>query len=109
MSKGLAIGYTDNDRIMQSVVRGTTGKPGLKFWLQTGTKDELSDRNNNGIIDSIDDTIALIEELEKKGYSRPADIQYIEVVGGGHDTENGERLWVNFCAGDLGNRFCNSI
>ena len=85
-SKDLAKGYTDADRIMHSVIRNTSSKPDLQFWLQTGTKDEATDRNKNGIIDAIDDTIDLIKELETKGYTRPADIQYVEIVGGTHDT-----------------------
>jgi enterochelin esterase family protein len=84
-SKGLDDGYHDNDRIMHRVIRDTENKPDVKFWLQTGTDDETADRNKNGIIDSIDDTIDIIHELEKKGYTRPADIQYLEVVGGKHD------------------------
>ena len=86
-SKELGKGYTDNDRIMHSIIRNTTGKPDLKIWLQTGTRDETADRNKNGIIDSIDDTIDLIKELENKGYTRPADIQYLEMVGGAHNVE----------------------
>jgi enterochelin esterase-like enzyme len=85
-SKDLGKGYTDNDRIMHNVIRNSKTKPNLKIWLQTGTKDETADRNKNGIIDSIDDTIDLIKELEKKGFKRPADIQYLEMVGGSHDT-----------------------
>lgn len=84
-SKDLAKGYTDADRIMHNIVRNTEPKPDLKFWLQTGTQDETADRNKNHIIDSIDDTIDLIKELEAKGYTRPSDIQYVELVGGKHD------------------------
>ena len=84
-SKELGKGYTESDRIMHSVIKNTANKPGLKFWLQTGTHDETADRNKNGIIDSIDDTIDLIKELENKGYNRPADIQYLEMVGGTHN------------------------
>jgi enterochelin esterase-like enzyme len=83
-SKELGKGYTDADRIMHKAIRETEGKPALKFWLQTGTKDEAADRNKNGIIDSIDDTVDIIKELETKGYTRPADIQYLEMVGGTH-------------------------
>lgn len=83
-SRDLADGYTDNDRIMHRVIRNTDEKPQMKFWLQTGTKDETADRNQNGIIDSIDDTVDLIKELEAKGYTRPHDIQYLEAVGGEH-------------------------
>jgi len=84
-SKALNDGYTDADRIMHRVIRESKSKPALKFWLQTGTLDETADRNNNGIIDSIDDTIDLIKELEARGYTRPADVQYLEMVGGKHD------------------------
>ncbi|RKR80899.1 enterochelin esterase-like enzyme [Mucilaginibacter gracilis] len=84
-SKGLDDGYHDGDRIMHHIISNTQAKPELKFWIQTGTADETADRNNNGIIDSIDDAIDLIGELELKGYTRPADIQYLEVVGGKHD------------------------
>jgi enterochelin esterase family protein len=84
--RDLADGYTDGHRIMHRVIRNSDAKPAVKFWLQTGTKDEVADRNHNGIIDSIDDAIDLIAELEKKGYTRPEDIQYLEMVGGEHNT-----------------------
>lgn len=83
--KDLKDGYTDQDRIMHERISTTKKKPGLKFWLMTGTEDELSDRNRNFIIDSIDDTIDIIKELLKKGYKRPEDITYYEKVGGKHD------------------------
>lgn len=83
--KDLDDGYTDGDRIMHQVIRDTKGKPNVKFWIQTGTNDETADRNKNGIIDSIDDAIDIIRELEAKCYTRPADIQYLEMVGGKHD------------------------
>ena len=84
-SKDLADGYTDNDRIAHRMIAAGNEKPELKFWLQTGTADETADRNKNGIIDSIDDTIDLIKALEAKGYTRPQDIQYLEMVGGEHN------------------------
>ncbi|MGZ3753822.1 MAG: alpha/beta hydrolase [Mucilaginibacter sp.] len=95
-SRDLGKGYTDDDRIMHKVIRDTTTKPALKFWLQTGTNDETSDRNKNGIIDAIDDTIDLIKALENKGYTRPADIQYLEMVGGTHNTETWARAMPKF-------------
>jgi enterochelin esterase family protein len=95
-SKDLAKGYTDNDRIMHSIIRNTAVKPSLKIWLQTGTKDETTDRNKNGIIDSIDDTIDLIKELELKGFTRPEDIQYLEMVGGSHDMPTWARAMPKF-------------
>lgn len=84
-SKDLKDGYTDADRIMHRVVSATKGKPDLKFWLMTGTEDEAADRNRNFIIDSIDDTVDLIKTLVTKGYHRPNDIYYYEMVGGEHN------------------------
>jgi enterochelin esterase family protein len=95
-SKDLARGYNDTDRIMHSTIRNTAVKPDLKIWLQTGTKDETTDRNKNGIIDSIDDTVDLIKELEQKGFNRPPDIQYLEVVGGSHNTETWAKAMPKF-------------
>lgn len=87
-SKDLKEGYSDEqDRIMHKIIRQKQHQPELKFWFQTGTKDEAADRNQNGIIDSIDDTMDLIKILESKGYNRPADIQYLEVINGRHNVE----------------------
>lgn len=87
-SKDLNDGYIEElDRITHEMIRSSDEKPDLKFWLMTGTKDETADRNRNYIIDSIDDTIDLIKELENKGFKRPDDIFYYEAVGGKHDVE----------------------
>lgn len=78
--------YSDNrDRIMHQVIRRGRFKPGLKFWFQTGQKDEQSDRNKNGVIDSIDDTLDLIVELTRKGYRPFHDIEYLELEDGEHN------------------------
>jgi enterochelin esterase family protein len=101
-SKDLTKGYTDRDRIMHNMIRNTLDKPNLKIWLQTGTRDETADRNKNGIIDSIDDTVDLIKELELKGYTRPADIQYLEMFGGGHDVATWARAMAKFLEWGVG-------
>src|SRR5690349_17798507 len=81
--KDIEDGYNeDTDRIMHAIIRSGSYAPGMKFFFQTGTEDETADRNNNGIIDSIDDTLALIEELKKKGYKMDKDIAYLEMEGG---------------------------
>lgn len=85
--KDLRDGYTDDDRILHKCIRNTKSKPDLKFWLMTGTDDEKADRNKNFIIDSIDDSIDVIKELLIKGYQRPEDIAYYEMVGGTHDVQ----------------------
>jgi enterochelin esterase-like enzyme len=80
--------YSDQrDRLMHRQVRNGKKKEGLKFWFQTGRLDEQNDRNNNGIIDSIDDTLDLIAELTKKGYRPFHDIQYYEMSEGRHSIE----------------------
>jgi enterochelin esterase family protein len=95
-SKDLSKGYTDSDRIMHSIIRDTPVKPDLQIWLQTGTKDETTDRNKNGIIDSIDDAVDLIKELEQKGFKRPAEVQYLEMIGGSHDPETWAKAMPKF-------------
>lgn len=79
--------YTDSDRIMHHKVKLTESKPNIKIWLQCGTLDEFEDRNHNGIIDSIDDTLDLIKELESKGFELNNDLIYTETIGGKHTHE----------------------
>ena len=75
----------DQHRIIHRKVRNGQYTPGLKFFFQCGNMDETRDRNKNGIIDSIDDTLGLIEELVKKGYDEISDIYYLELKDGKHD------------------------
>lgn len=77
----------DSDRIMHRQVREGNYAPWLKFFFEVGTQDEVADRNNNGVIDSIDDTVSLIEELVKKGYNEKRDINFITLEDGKHDVE----------------------
>jgi enterochelin esterase-like enzyme len=86
----------DKHRIMQQQVRNGEYHPGLKFFFQCGNMDETKDRNNNGIIDSIDDTLDLIAELEAKGYDRQKDICYLEFSDGKHDVPTWGRAMPEF-------------
>jgi enterochelin esterase-like enzyme len=80
--------YSDyRDRMMHLQVRAGKYKKGLKFWFETGTEDETNDRNKNGVIDSIDDTLDLISELTRKGYRPFHDISYVEIKNGKHNPE----------------------
>lgn len=72
-------------RIMHQVIRQGDYHPGQRFFFQSGNMDETNDRNNNGIIDSIDDTLDLMQELVNKGYDREKDIYYLEMADGRHD------------------------
>lgn len=81
--------FANSDRIIHAVVRNGHYKKGLRFWFEAGTEDEKEDRNNNGIIDVIDDTLDLIGELHHKGYNTLKDIRYLEIQGGQHN----QRTW----------------
>ena len=96
-SKKFDEAYSDDaDRIMHNLVRAGSYKNGLRFWFETGTDDETSDRNNNGIIDAIEDTTDLIDELEKKGYNRQTDIRYVEIPGGQHNQDTWSQIMPDF-------------
>jgi enterochelin esterase-like enzyme len=78
--------YQDEQhRIMHTQIRDGDPIPGLRFFFECGTADETEDRNKNGIIDSIDDTLDLISALTEKGYDPELDICYHEIAGGKHD------------------------
>lgn len=83
-SKAFQANDPDADRIVHDYVTSCEKLPNLRFWLQTGTNDETDDRNNNGVIDSIDDTTDLIKLLLKKG-CREEDVTYVEVENGEHN------------------------
>jgi hypothetical protein len=57
----------------------------MRFYFECGSEDEIEDRNGNGVIDSIDDTLDLMETLANKGYDRGNEMYYHEILGGKHD------------------------
>jgi len=96
-SKSLEDGYVEErDRIMHAKVRKTAYHENRKFFLQVGALDEKEDRNKNGIIDSIDDTMGIIDELEAIGYRKGQDIHYLEIADGRHDTATWGRVMPAF-------------
>jgi iron(III)-enterobactin esterase len=76
-------------RIMHRRVRDTESPGQLRLWFQAGTHDEKEDRDNNGVIDAIQDTTELMDELELKGFRRGLDMIYVQVEGGEHQ----QRTW----------------
>jgi enterochelin esterase-like enzyme len=89
--------YNDTtDRIMHQQIKNGQYYPWLKFFFECGAADEEGDRNNNGIIDSIDDTIDLIKELTDKGYDRSQDIYYMQLDDGKHDVATWARAMPEF-------------
>lgn len=87
----------DAHRIIHENLAEDEARTGLRFWLQTGTLDEADDRNNNGVIDAIDDTLDLIKILKEKGYPEK-DIHYREVEGGRHHPHTWGQVMPEFLA-----------
>jgi enterochelin esterase-like enzyme len=76
-------------RIMHRRVRDTESPGYLRLWFEAGTLDEKEDRDNNGVIDAIQDTTELMDELELKGFRRGLDMIYVQVENGEHH----QRTW----------------
>ena len=86
----------DANRIVHDQLNKARKKAGLKFWFEVGTNDETDDRNNNGIIDSIDDTRDVINILVNIGYHPHQDIEYNEIDGGEHNQDTWGAIMPNF-------------
>ncbi len=84
-TKSYEDGYDETkDRIMHAQIRQGKLYPWMQFFFQCGAMDESEDRNGNGVIDSIDDTMELIDELKALGYPAHS-IRYLELADGKHD------------------------
>ena len=102
-SRGYGRSYNDNtDRIMHAQVRKLPLCPALSFFFECGALDELADRNNNGVIDSIEDTLDLIKELRSKGYSEES-IKCVEVPDGMHNVATWARIFPEYLTWKWGN------
>jgi enterochelin esterase-like enzyme len=86
-SRSLSEGYQDSDRIVHAQIRDSPLVPALKFWFQCGSRDESDDRDGDGIIDSVQDTLECIAELERKGYAWNNDVVYYEMENGEHNVQ----------------------
>ena len=78
-------------RIAHSLARKAAKPPPFRLFFQAGTRDEVRDRDGDGVIDAIQDTLELIDELSTVG-CEPEQITYIEVLGGRHDYETWARV-----------------
>ena len=87
---------TPNRRIAHEMVRHSHYQPGFRGWFEAATRDETSDRDNDGVIDAIQDTLELIAELEKLGYQRGHSLIYHEVQGGRHDYATWRKVLPHF-------------
>ncbi len=85
-------------RIPHRRVRTTEAAPTLRLWFQAGTNDETADRDGNGVIDAIQDTTELIDELVAKGLRRGREVVYLEIPGGEHQPATWARALPEFLA-----------
>lgn len=84
--------YNDaTDRMMHAQVRAGNYQPGLSFFFSCGAYDEREDRNKNGVIDSIDDTIDMMRILLHKGYQEGKNMRYLQLPDGKHDVRSWAR------------------
>lgn len=81
--------------IAHEMVRRAEKRP-FCGWFQAATLDEMDDRDNNGVIDAIQDTTELLDELIKLGYERGKEVVYVEVAGGRHDYDTWSRVLPRF-------------
>ncbi|MDB6127016.1 MAG: putative esterase, partial [Verrucomicrobia bacterium] len=85
-------------RVAHLRVRNAPAMPALRLWFQTGTRDEASDRDGDGVIDAIQDTTELIDELVARGFCRGGDVTYREIPGGEHNPATWARALPEFLA-----------
>ena len=83
-------------RMMHKQVADSELRPGMKFFFECGEYDESEDRNRNGVIDSIDDTIDLMRLLLQKGYLEGKDFMYLQLPDGKHDVASWAKAMPHF-------------
>lgn len=83
-------------RLAHRTVREAATRPALRLWFQAGTRDEAADRDGNGVIDAIQDTTELVDELVAKGFRCGDDVAYHELEGGEHHESTWARALPEF-------------
>lgn len=56
-------------RLAQGRVEAGSKRTGSRFWFAVGTAEETDDRDGDGVIDAVDDTLDLARGLARLGYS----------------------------------------
>ena len=85
-------------RLAHRLVRETPARTARqRLWFSVGTKEEKDDRDGNGVIDAVQDTTELIDELELKGWKKSDNLNYVPVEGGEHN----EAAWAKVLPGFL--------
>lgn len=87
---------TPDELIAHHMVRRGHYLPGWRGWFEAATRDETSDRDGDGVIDAIQDTLELLDELEALGFELGRDVAYVQVEGGRHEYETWSRVLPDF-------------
>ncbi len=82
-------------RIVLWWIKTMPAPTGSHFWFQAGTRDETDDRNNNGIIDAIEDTQDLMAGLRDLGVPE-AQVAWTLVKNGYHEPDTWARVMPAF-------------
>jgi enterochelin esterase-like enzyme len=82
-------------RLTHRMVREGVAHPGQRYWFVAGRQEETDDRDDNGVIDAIQDADELIGEMERKGFRRGGDIGW-KVVDGDHSLTTWARVLPEF-------------
>ena len=79
-------------RLAQGRVEAGPKRAGSRFWFAVGTAEETDDRDGDGVIDAVDDTLDLARGLEQLGYS--ANLEYaLHPSGDAAYAKRGSRLF----------------
>lgn len=85
-------------RLAHRLVRESPRRAGTqRLWFSVGSAEEKDDRDGNGVIDAVQDTTELLDEMEKQGWRRGEDCHYLLVEGGEHN----EAAWAQVLPGFL--------
>lgn len=100
-------------RLAQGRVAAGPKRAGSRFWFAVGTAEETDDRDGDGVIDAVDDTLDLVRGLERLGYaanpeyamrpSRDEDVAFELLQGGQHNQASWARMLPLFLQWAYGN------
>ena len=86
----------DLARVIQKMVRESYTHPALRMFFSVGPAEDTNDRDNNGVIDMVQDTTDLLAELTQKGYQSGVDFIYEQVEGGTHELASFTKVLPDF-------------
>ncbi|HWA25128.1 MAG TPA: alpha/beta hydrolase-fold protein [Lacunisphaera sp.] len=85
-------------RLAHRMVRATPEPPSsLRLWFSVGSKEEKDDRDGNGVIDAVQDTAELVDEVGRRGWKPGERLAYTLVDGAEHN----EAAWARALPGFL--------